>query len=511
MARGSSKSSGSTRNRQGGASRSARGKAEADTTAADNVETTTDSLAAAADEALAKAEEGVTDAAESLSEGDATPPAEDTPTEAEAATDTDIADAERPAADTAGAAGDDSVTGAETDSPDGDMDTVSTGGDESVTLIPDADEVASTPDAAPEAAPPPVPPAPPPAPERRGGFVPLLLGGVIAAGVGYGAAYMGWLPTAGGPDDQSAAIAAALENQSAALSALEARVSEIGAAAPAAAPEVDLSPVLEQIAGLSERIDGAATGISTLAERVSVLEDRPVFTGDLDEDNAAATEAAAELEAELAAQREAAEARAAALQSAAAEAEAAAEAAAAEAADAVARAEAEAAEAVARAEAEAALNALRAAFETGAPYAEPLDAISAATEVPEVLGAMADSGVPTLEGLQAAFPPLARAALPVALRETAGEGVGDRLGAFVMGQIGGRSVEPREGDDPDAVLSRVEAAVRSGDLPAALSEITALPEGAQAVLAPWVADVEARAAAEEGLAALTAALTGNGN
>ena len=89
-------------------------------------------------------------------------------------------------------------------------------------------------------------------------------------------------------------------------------------------------------------------------------------------------------------------------------------------ADAVARAEAEAAEAVARAEAEAALNALRAAFETGAPYAEPLDAISAATEVPEVLGAMADSGVPTLEGLQAAFPPLARAALPVALRENRG-------------------------------------------------------------------------------------------
>ena len=40
--------------------------------------------------------------------------------------------------------------------------------------------------------------------------------------------------------------------------------------------------------------------------------------------------------------------------------------------------------------------------------------------------------------------------------------------------------------------------MRSGDLPAALSEITALPEGAQAVLAPWVADVEARAAAERG-------------
>ena len=70
---------------------------------------------------------------------------------------------------------------------------------------------------------------------------------------------------------------------------------------------------------------------------------------------------------------------------------------------------------------------------------------------------------------------LAREALPLALQETAGDGMGDRLGAFGMGQIGGRSVEPRE------------AAVRSGDLQVALTEITALPEGAQGVLAPWAA------------------------
>jgi hypothetical protein len=45
----------------------------------------------------------------------------------------------------------------------------------------------------------------------------------------------------------------------------------------------------------------------------------------------------------------------------------------------------------------------------------------------------------------------------------------------------------------------------------ALTEIAALPDGARAVLAPWVADVEARAAAEAGLAALTAALADSGN
>jgi hypothetical protein len=206
----------------------------------------------------------------------------------------------------------------------------------------------------------------------------------------------------------------------------------------------------------------------------------------------------------LTAQREAAAARAAELQAEVEAAAQAAEQAAAEAAEAIAAAEAEAAAAAVRAQTEAAL-------ETGEPYDTALATIAETAGIPEGLSANADAGVPTLEALQAAYPPLARAALPVALQETAGDGMGDRLGAFVMGQIGGRAVEPREGDDPDAVLSRVEAAVRSGDLPAALSEIAALPQGARDVLAPWVADVEARAAAVEGLAALTETVSGNGN
>ena len=51
----------------------------------------------------------------------------------------------------------------------------------------------------------------------------------------------------------------------------------------------------------------------------------------------------------------------------------------------------------------------------------------------------------------------------------------------------------------------------SVNLAAALAEIAALPDGAKAILAPWVADVEARAAAEAGLAALTAALGADRN
>ena len=384
--------------------------------------------------------------------------------------------------------------------------------------IPDA-EVVETP--APEearapSAPPVPPPAPAPDPQRSGSVVPLILGGVIAAGIGYGAAYMGWLPTAPNApveDTRTAEIAAALQAQGETLAALQVQLGELAAAEPAVAEvaEVDLTPVLERLDGLAGRLDETATGLAALGERVGTLEDRPVLTGAADADTAAAIEAAAALEEELAAERASAEARAAEL---AAEAEAAAAAAAdAEeaAAAAVAEADAQAQAAVARAAAEAALGQVQVALETGAPFAEPLTALADVAEVPEGLQAAAETGVPTRESLQAAFPPLARAALPAALQETAGEGMGDRLGAFVMGQIGGRSVEPREGSDPDAVLSRVEAAVRAGELETALSELEALPEGARALLAPWAAEVETRAAAEAGLAALTATLANSGN
>jgi hypothetical protein len=409
----------------------------------------------------------------------------------------------------AGAAGDDRLADDAPDRDDGEVATVATYGDETVTVHAGEDDSPAADDRQPTEASPAPTAAPPPAPERRGGFVPLLLGGVIAAGIGYGAAYMGYLPTAGGDSDQTAAIADALQGQSEALAALQAQVSDLAAAAPAAsqAGEVDLSPVLEQIEGLASRLGETTGSLETLAARVATLEDRPILSGDIDADTAAALEAASRLEAELIAEREAAAQRAEALQAAeaaAAEAEAAA-------AAAIAEAEAAAAAATARAEADAALGQVQVALETGAPYADALAALDAVVEVPEGLSAAADTGVQTLESLQAAFPPLARAALPVALQETAGEAMSDRLGAFVMGQIGGRSVEPREGDDPDAVLSRIEAAVRSGDLSAALGELPALPAGAQAELAEWAAAVEARAEAEAGLSALTTTLAGTGN
>jgi hypothetical protein len=144
----------------------------------------------------------------------------------------------------------------------------------------------------------------------------------------------------------------------------------------------------------------------------------------------------------------------------------------------------------------------------GLPFAEPLAAVAAVADVPEALSAAAESGVASLEDVQAAFPAAARAALPVALRESAGDSAVDRFTAFVQGQVGGRAVAPREGDDPDAVLSRAQAAVSDGDLETALSEISALPEGALGEMAGWIADAEARTAVVTALESVAAAVTG---
>jgi hypothetical protein len=479
VARGSSKSSGSTRNRRENAETTVPVE---DMPSPDAIEALTEQ--ADSPEARTSTDEAPAAAAE-VAEQDSPP-----------ATDADEAASPQPD----GLAGDDSVTGAKDEVEDAE-----------VVLEPgDGTETLATPE--PEPTRPTPPPAPPP---QRNSLVPMVIGGVVAAGIGFGAAYMGVLPSRGSAPDtaQTGAIAEALSTQSETLAALQAQVAELqtAPAATGVAGDIDLTPITDQIGALVEEIARVTETLGSLSDRVAVLEDRPVFSGDITTDNAAALEAATALEAELEAQRAAAAEQAATLQAAA---EAAAQAAAeaeAQAAAAVAEAEAQAAAALARVEAEAALVQMQVALETGAPFGDAVAALGQVTEVPAGLSDLAASGVPTLGALQAEFPALARAALPRALQEAAGDSMGDRLGAFVMGQIGGRSVEPREGDDPDAVLSRIGAAIEAGDLDSALTELSALPEGAQAELASWATGVQARADALAGLAILSGALAPSGN
>jgi hypothetical protein len=244
--------------------------------------------------------------------------------------------------------------------------------------------------------------------------------------------------------------------------------------------------------------------IAALDSRLTQIELRPAGPG-----GAASTSALAaydrqlqDLRAQIAAQSAQKSDAAARIEAAAAEAEAQVAAAAQEAE----RLKAEA-EATARAATiAAALGRIRAALEAGGPYSGAIDDLTAAAvQVPADVAGFAVSGVPTLTDLQRSFPAVARDALTAALRAQTDTGWGDRIAAFLRTQTGARSLSPREGTDPDAILSRAEGQLANGDIPATLAELGTLPGPAKDILAPWVADAEARQKAIAALTLLSAA------
>lgn len=381
----------------------------------------------------------------------------------------------------------------------------------------DSAETPATPAAEPTAPPPDITAeeaalSPPPAPERRssGGFLGMVLGGIVAAGLGYGAAtYMPGLL----PGSTTSALTDTLGAQGAELDALKAEVQKLGAAPDQSADlaalkaEVDsklasLPAPPDMTAALDQLKISLEQSLASLDTRLTALEKRPVGAG-----GAASSSAIDAFERDLQALRDqiaglggqqgGAETEiASAVASAKAELAAAAE----ETRKATAEAQA-AADAVAR---DAAIGRLRAALETGGPFAAPASDLAAAGIIlPEPLQAAAPTGIPTLDDLQDSFPPAARAGLAAALRADMGDTWIDRATSFLRDQTGARSTVPREGTDPDAILSRAEAALARGDVPASLAEIATLPEPAQTAMADWVSAARQRVdalAAADGLA-----------
>jgi hypothetical protein len=149
---------------------------------------------------------------------------------------------------------------------------------------------------------------------------------------------------------------------------------------------------------------------------------------------------------------------------------------------------------------------IRIAVENGGPFAAELENLSAAgVEVPVVLAERAESGVPTIAALREAYPDAARAALAAA-RAGSTEG---GIGAKITSLLGARSLAPKEGSDADAVLSRVEAALRDGRMNDALAEVETLPEVARVEMAGWLQLATERATALAALDALGAGVNGN--
>ena len=352
-------------------------------------------------------------------------------------------------------------------------------------------------DVAAEPAPPPhaeplveTPVSPPPAAKGGGAsaFFGMVLGGVIAAGAGFGLARAmpDLLPIGSGSADLSATVQdqaaqiAAIKDQIAALPTPDAGLADRVAALETATPAPADTTALEQrLVALEVRMgtiesqpsDGTGASPALLAE-VAALKSQVANLGTggtVPADVIAAVDAA---EARLAE----AEARATAL------------------------AEQSAAAALATTRA-AAVSRIAAALDSGAPYSSALPDLAGA-DLPPVLADNAAAGLPTIADLQDSFAPAARDALEAALRANMGESWTERVSSFLRSQTGLRSLTPREGDDPDAVLSRAEAALSNGRVADAIAELQAIPEAGKPALQEWLALAQTRVDAETAVAAL---------
>ena len=312
------------------------------------------------------------------------------------------------------------------------------------------------------------------------GFLPLLLGGVVAGAIGYGVAT--YFPM----NDGSVDVSVQMQAQADQLAALEAKLADI--------PAVDLSGVEAQIASVGDQaaaLSGAIdTNFADLDARLTEVEKRPGADGTLSDTALAAYQRELEqLRADLEIQQ-------ATVMSTVAQAET----------DlAAARAEAEALEQEARASAEAAasraaLNRVSTAIETGAPFADALGDLGG--DLPAALSSAAENGVATTAELTSDFPAAARAALATARAEGVSDESGG-LGGFLRNQFDVRSTAPQEGSSPDAVLSRAEAAIKEGRVADALAEIEALPEVARAEMTDWTAQATERADVLDAVATLS--------
>ncbi|WP_209427835.1 hypothetical protein [Pararhodobacter sp. SW119] len=348
--------------------------------------------------------------------------------------------------------------------------------------------------------------------ERRGSMLPPLLGGVLAAAVGAAVALylfpQGWQPGTDAIDSRLVALESRPEAPDAAAvsRAIEEALGPVRARLDAleAADSLDAAALQQQMEDLTQRIEAAeAFDLDAIEQRLQGLTTR-IEAAETDApgpDMGPLERGLDEVTARLAALEETRGADiTAAVQAALAEAEAAQQARAEEldaTADALASEQA-------RLSARLALTDLSVAAESGAPAPDALSRVTAVSEAPAPLGAFAE-GLPTLAELQSDFPEAARRALAAAPVSQDAD-LGDRVLGFLRSQSGARSLAPRAGNDPDAILSRAEAAVRDGRLVEALDEIDALPPAAAAELADWRARAERRTEAIAALAEMQARL-----
>lgn len=341
--------------------------------------------------------------------------------------------------------------------------------------------------------------------KRKSMVMPLLLGGVLSGAVGFGAATYYFLSQ---PSDEAQALVqvqatlqahkAQLDHDTESLASLRAGLEARAIAAQTA--DGFAQSVLRDDA-LAARFESVTTAITDFETRLIALEKRPIS-----EAGGLTGEAAKAYERELRTMRDLLETQRSDIEKLASEATARIEGVAQQAAT----AEEAAAVMTKSTIVKVAVSQLQSALDNGGAFkASVANLTGAGVDVPTVLLDAANGGVPTLTDLQESYPVAARMALAASVKATSGDGALNKIGSFFRSQVGARSLQPREGDDPDAVLSRSEAALGAGDISAAIGLISALPEVGQAAMSDWLSGANMRMKAVKAVRELADGLNGN--
>jgi hypothetical protein len=161
-----------------------------------------------------------------------------------------------------------------------------------------------------------------------------------------------------------------------------------------------------------------------------------------------------------------------------------------------------------------AAQALKSAVERGAPFTAELDVVRPLVPDSEALAALAPfaaSGVSSAQALareaSALTPELAKTITPSSPSPTPASasplaGILDKLQANAERLVRIRPIE-ETGDDPAAVIGRIEVKAARGDVDGVLAEADKLPPATRAPLAPWIKKAQARKAALAAAATLS--------
>jgi hypothetical protein len=142
-----------------------------------------------------------------------------------------------------------------------------------------------------------------------------------------------------------------------------------------------------------------------------------------------------------------------------------------------------------------AADALRAAVERGTPYATELataKALSPNSAALALLDAFAATGLPNDASLGRELSALIQPMLKAASPQPSETGILERLQANAEKLVRVRPIDAPAGDDPTALLARIEFKAARGDIAGVLADLSKLPSDPRAKVQAWASRLEAR-------------------